>query len=67
MSLAVNPDAQLWHHQPRHCNSPQGRLLTWYSSTSDMGVLRHMYRLGNHPLTEGEGEALRAEWGGTPD
>ena len=67
MSLAINPETRLWQHQPRHCNSPDGRLLTWYSSTSDMGVYRHMYRLGDQTLTEGDGEAMRAAWGGTPE
>ena len=67
MSLTVNPHGRLWQDQPRHCDSPDGRLLAWYSSISDIGVLRHMCRLGNQPLTEGEGAMLRVEWGGTFD
>jgi hypothetical protein len=30
-----------------------------------MGERRHMYRLGNQPLTEGDGEAMRGAWGDT--
>jgi hypothetical protein len=67
MGLSTNPDARLWVHQPQHCWSPEGRLLTWYSSLDDGGVRRHMYRLGNGPISDEEGEATRAEWGGTAD
>ena len=63
--LSANPDARLWTHQPRHCHSPEGRLLTWYASAVDGGVRRQVYRLGNRPLTDDEGEQIREQWGDT--
>jgi hypothetical protein len=65
MGLSSDPDERLWEDQPQHCHSPEGRLLTWYSSLVDGGVRRHMYRLGNRPITDDEGERIREQWGGT--
>jgi hypothetical protein len=65
MGLSTDPDTRLWEHQPRHCWSPEGRLLTWYSTATDGGVRRQMFRVGNRPLDDDEGEQIREEWGGT--
>jgi hypothetical protein len=67
MNISTNPDARLWEHQPRRCFSPAGGMLTWYSSSFEGRLRRHMYRLGNTELTDHEGERMRVEWGGTPD
>ena len=67
MGLSTNPDARLWEHQPRHCHSPEGRLLTWYSSAVEGGVRRQMYRYGNQSIGDNDGEQLREQWGGTGD
>ena len=68
MGVWTDPNGRLWTDQPRHCWSPQGRLLTWCSSIGTDGVVRrHMYRLGRKPISDDEGEELRERWGGTPD
>ena len=61
------PDGQVWIDESRHCWSPDGRLLTWCWSHGEEGERRHMYRLGNRWITDGEGEQLRQRWGGTPN
>lgn len=63
MSLAVIRHVGLWQHQPRLCDSRDGRRMTWLSFISGTGVRSHMYRLGNQPLTDGE--AMPGAWGGT--
>lgn len=65
IAVLDDPAAHQWEHQPRHCMSPKGRLLTWYASCSDLGVHRQMYRLRNERITDIDGEAMRIEWGGT--
>ena len=65
--LSVESDARSWVPQPRHCMSPEGRLLTWYSSTVDGVVERQMFRFRTQPIADDDGEALRVEWGGTPE
>ncbi len=67
MSVWTDPDGRLWTDQPRHCWSPQGRLLTWCLSSGDDTVRRHMYRLGHKSIGNDEGEELRERWGGPPD
>ena len=67
MGLRTDHDTRLWTHQPRQCLSPEGRLLTWYTSESDIGVRRQMFRLGNRALNDDLGEATRIAWGGPPD
>jgi hypothetical protein len=59
------PDARLWDPQPEHAKSPEGRLLTWYSTLDDGSVSPFMYPLRRRSLTDAEGEALRIERGGT--
>jgi hypothetical protein len=67
MGLTTNSDPLFREPEPRHCISPAGHLLTWYTS-SDAGVLsRYMYRFRSQPIDDAEGEALRGEWGGARD
>ena len=67
MSLMTIPDERLCVHQPRHCISPEGSLLTWLRSPSTAGWNAGCIRLRNDRIPDAFGEALRVEWGGTPD
>ena len=67
MGTWTDLEGHLWVDEPRHCWSPQGRLLTWCASVGDDTARRHMYRLGHKPIGEDEGEELRKRWGGPPD
>jgi hypothetical protein len=67
MGLWTDPDGRQWVDQPRHCWSPEGRLLSWCSTSRGDALRRHMYRLGRKTIGNDEGEELRERWGGTPD
>jgi len=66
-SLTVDSHAPHWEPLLRHCMSPEGHLLTWYSSTVDGAVERQMFRFRTQPIADGDGEALRVKWSGTAD